>query len=191
MYFVVVSPHTLWLSFFSSKSILGLLLQLFTVLEYFSYAVVRLYCCNQHYLVVCIILCTVRYVCFVASCLNCLLIFVLVHICLDHPLSTISCFYAGNKGSAYCFSCLLNILSSLLGNLIFLLLTSCVCLYVLNIMRLFVWFRVFFIALQTKGWESSKDIGSPTYQCTRLTPGLLNAYVLKPTSFATLLTIWI
>ena len=52
----------------------------------------------------------------------------------------------------------------------------------------------FFMALRVKGWESSKDIGSPAYQsarfAARLTLGLLQAYVLNPISFVTLPAIW-
>ena len=45
----------------------------------------------------------------------------------------------------------------------------------------------FFIALRAKCWESSKDIGSPSYQCTwfaaRLTLGLLKAFVRHTNHF--------
>ena len=49
---------------------------------------------------------------------------------------------------------------------------------------IYVCMYIFFIALRAKGWESSKDIGNPAYQCerfaARLILGLLNAYVLNP-----------
>ena len=32
---------------------------------------------------------------------------------------------------------------------------------------------VYFIALRAKGWESSKDIGSPAYQCARFAARLM------------------
>ena len=53
--------------------------------------------------------------------------------------------------------------------------------------------RTFYIALRATVEESSKGIGSPAYYCVRfaarLTFGLINAYVLNPTQFVTLLTI--
>ena len=44
---------------------------------------------------------------------------------------------------------------------------------------------LFYTAMRAKGWEYSKDIRSPDYQCTlfalRFTLGLLNTYVLNLT----------